>query len=296
MMLEPFKRHDGVQSRAITAENPNGAKGAGGAATRGFSEKAAKWLGQGWKVSPCIEIEPGGTAEIANIEGSGVIRHLWMTVHHSLWRYLILRIYWDGAEAPAVEVPVGDFFCNGWTEFSQVSSSMIAANPMGGFNSYWQMPFRNRARITIENLAIDPANLYYQVDYTVQEVGSSDLYFYAQWRRSNPVSDGIHEILTGVHGAGNYVGTYIAWQSNSPGWWGEGELKIYLDGDGEFPTICGTGTEDYFGGAWNFDVPGRGYTEFSTPYLGLNQVLRPDGLYRSQQRFGLYRWHIQDPI
>ena len=100
----------------------------------------------------------------------------------------------------------------------------------------------------------------------------------------------------GVTGKGHYVGTYVAWAVNSPGWWGEGEVKFYLDGDSDFPTIVGTGTEDYFGGAYAFDVPGKGYTEFSTPYLGMPQVLRPDGLYDSQQRFGMYRWHVPDPI
>lgn len=100
----------------------------------------------------------------------------------------------------------------------------------------------------------------------------------------------------GIEGAGQYVGTYIAWGVNSNGWWGEGEIKFYLDDDSEYPTICGTGTEDYFGGAWNFDIPGKGYTEFSTPYLGMPQVIKPDGLYISQQRFGMYRWHLLDPI
>ena len=92
------------------------------------------------------------------------------------------------------------------------------------------------------------------------------------------------------------MGTYIAWGVNNSGWWGEGEVKFYLDGDHDFPTICGTGTEDYFGGAWNFEYPPGEYGEFSAPYSGLPQILRPDGLYRSQQRFGLYRWHIMDPI
>ena len=96
--------------------------------------------------------------------------------------------------------------------------------------------------------------------------------------------------------AGAYCGTYLAVGTNGPGWWGEGEVKFYLDGDDEYPSICGMGTEDYFGGAWDFDVPGHGYTVFSAPFLGLNQVIRPDGLYNSQQRFGMYRWHGPDPI
>lgn len=285
-----------LTSRAITAENLEGAKGAGGMATTGFSERAASRLGPGWKVSPCIEIPPGEVAEIADITGSGVIQHIWMTTHFSLWRSLVLRMFWEGESAPAVEVPYGDFFCNGWNVFSQVSSQMVAANPHGGFNSYWQMPFASGARITLENVGHDPANVYYQVDYGLGEIAQDSLRFHAQWRRSRFVTDGVHTILDTVSGRGRYVGTYLAWQSNSPGWWGEGELKFYLDGDDAYPTICGTGTEDYFGGAWNFDVPGAGYTEFTTPYLGLNQVLAPDGLYRSQQRFGMYRWHVADAI
>ena len=108
-------------------------------------------------------------------------------------------------------------------------------------------------------------------------------------------------ILDGVSGRGHYVGTYVAWGVNNSGWWGEGEIKFFLDGD-EWPTICGTGTEDYFCGAYNFDAGTvdptfpRAYIEFTTPYAGLPQVIRPDGTYQSQQRFGLYRWHIMDPI
>jgi hypothetical protein len=120
-------------------------------------------------------------------------------------------------------------------------------------------------------------------------------YLHAQFRRSNPLPDRQPQSILEVAGRGHYVGTYLAWGTNSPGWWGEGEVKFFLDGD-VHPSIAGTGTEDYFGGAWNFDVPGRGYTEYSTPYLGMPQVLRPDGLYQSQQRFGLYRWHVPDPI
>jgi hypothetical protein len=106
----------------------------------------------------------------------------------------------------------------------------------------------------------------------------------------------VHTLLDGVRGRGHYVGTYLAWGVNNTGWWGEGEMKFYLDGDGEFPTICGTGTEDYFGGAWNFEHPRGEYGAYCTPFLGLPQVIKPDGLYRSQQRFGMYRWHIPDPI
>ncbi len=295
--LGSLARLSPAQTRSISAENPTGAKGQGARATEGTGAHAARELGLGWKVSPSIHLAPGETRTLALIDGPGAIQHLWLTTPKTNWRRLLLRCYWDGDPAPAVEVPVGDFFCNGWGQFSQVSSLPIAANPHGGFNSYWEMPFRASARLTIENLAPEEVTLYYQVDYTLTEVEPDRAYFHAQWRRSNPLAYGaVHTLLDGVTGSGHYVGTYLAWGVNNSGWWGEGEIKFYLDGDQDFPTICGTGTEDYFGGAWNFDVPGQGYTPFLTPFLGLCQVLRPDGLYQSQQRFGLYRWHIMDPI
>ncbi|NGN66892.1 DUF2961 domain-containing protein [Streptomyces sp. A7024] len=295
--LDGLAHRSTAVTRSISAENFTGAKGAGGMATEGTGAQAASRLGRGWKVSPSIDIAAGETAVLADIEGPGTIKHIWCTTApHAAWRQTLLRLYWEGEEMPAVEVPLGDFFCNGWNRFSQVSSIPVAANPNGGFNCYWPMPFRRKARITLENLAAEQMTLYYQVDYELGEVADEASYFHAQWRRSNPVADGIHTLLAGVEGAGQYVGTYLAWAVNSPGWWGEGELKFFLDGDDEWPTICGTGTEDYFGGAWNFDVPGQGYTEFTTPYLGMNQVLKPDGLYDSQQRFGMYRWHVADPI
>lgn len=290
-------RLSGARTRSISAENQTGEKGKGGMATAGTGALAARDLGPGWKISPSIAIAPGQTAVLADVTGSGAIQHLWLTTHYKNWRRLLLRLYWEGDERPAVEAPVGDFFCNGWGEFSQVSSVPVAVNPNGGFNSYWEMPFRRRARITLESLSPEDAVVYYQVTYTLTDVPDDAAYFHAQWRRSNPLPEKeVHPLLDAIQGSGQYVGTYLAWGVNNTGWWGEGEIKFYLDGDADYPTICGTGTEDYFGGAWNFDVPGQGYTAFSTPYLGLSQIIRPDGLYRSQQRFGMYRWHVRDPI
>jgi hypothetical protein len=299
MPLDPrdIARLRNVTTRSISPENFDGAKGGGGRATEGTGAYAARDLGPGWKISPSVIIGSGSTFPIATMDGPGVITHLWLTTPRDRWRTLVLRAYWDQAAEPAVEVPIGDFFANGWGRFALVSSSMIAANPHGGFNSYWPMPFKRSAQLTVENIGDADATLYYQITYEtdrdVEELG----YLHAQFRRENPLPLGnTHVILDGVAGHGHYVGTYLAWGVNNPGWWGEGELKIYLDGDDDYPTICGTGTEDYFGGAWNFDVPGRGYAEYSTPYLGMPQVIRPDGLYQSQQRFGLYRWHVLDPI
>lgn len=295
--LGSLPRLSRAKSRSISAENPTGGKGKGGMALAGTGAECARELGQGWKISPSIIIAPYSVVTLADIRESGVIQHIWMTCFPAAWRFLVLRFYWDGEENPSIEVPFGDFFCNGWCERCNISSLPIAVNPAGGMNSYWVMPFRNSAKITIENLGDEPTVLYYQIDYSLTDVPEDVAYFHAEWRRDNPLKyKEVHTILDGVRGQGHYVGTYIAWGVHNNGWWGEGEVKFYIDGDKEFPTICGTGTEDYFGGAWNFEHPKGEYGIFSTPFLGLPQVIKPDGLYQSQQRFGMYRWHIMDPI
>jgi hypothetical protein len=290
-----------AKTRSISAENPNGEKGNGGMATEGLGANAARDLGQTWKISPAVKIEPKQVYTVAEIEGPGAIQHIWMSPSPAANnRFSILRFYWDGESEPSVEVPVGDFFASGWGRYGQVSSLAVCANPARGFNSYWQMPFRKSARITMENVGAEPLILYYQVDYTLTEVPNAMGYFHAQFRRSNPLpykTD--HVILDGVKGWGQYVGTYMAWGVHNTGWWGEGEIKFFIDGDSKFPTICGTGTEDYFCGSHDFEVGpenARHYQEFTTPYSGLSLVIRPDGLYDSQQRFSLYRWHIMDPV
>jgi len=298
MHLGNLSRLSNAETRSISAENPTGERGRGGLATEGTGAIPGRELGQGWKISPSINIAGLETVTLANIDGPGALQHIWLTVHPTHWRRLVFRFYWDGEESPSVETPVGDFFCNGWCERCNVNSGPIAVNPAGGFNSYWEMPFRKHARIEIENLSPDPVlGFYYQIDYTLTDVPDNCAYFHAQWRRSNPLVAGdVHTLLEGVSGGGHYVGTYIAYGVNNTGWWGEGEIKFYLDGDGEWPTICGTGTEDYFGGAWNFEFPAGQYGAFSTQWLGMPQVIIADGLYRSQQRFGMYRWHVMDPI
>ena len=287
-----------AETRSISAENFNGAKGQGGMATEGTGAVAARELGQGWKISPSINIDGSATVTLAEIDGPGAIQQIWLTVHPDHWRKLVLRAYWDDEETPSVETPIGDFFCNGWAERCNITSLAVCVNPAGGFNCYWEMPFRHKARITVENLSPDEIRgFYYQINYTLTDVPEDRAYFHAQWRRSNPLAYmEVHTLLDGVQGQGHYVGTYLAWQVNNTGWWGEGEIKFFMDGDQEWPTICGTGTEDYFGGAWNFEFPKGEYGVFSSPYSGMPQVIKPDGLYRSQARFGMYRWHIVDPI
>ncbi len=287
-----------AKTRSISPENFNGEKGAGGMAKEGTGAQAARELGQGWKVSPSVKIKPKDIFTIAEISGPGAIQQMWMTPSGH-WRYAILRFYWDGESAPSVEVPIGDFFANGWCQLAPVVSLPVCANPGNGFNSYWEMPFRKSCRITVENIAEEELVLYYQVNYTLTDVPEDAAYFHAQFRRVNPLPyKQVYTILDGVKGWGQYVGTYMAWGVNNNGWWGEGEIKFFIDGDGEFPTICGTGTEDYFCGSYGFEHPKtRQYIEFSTPYTGMPQVIRPDGTgVNANQRFGLYRWHIMDPI
>jgi hypothetical protein len=295
--LSNLSRLSKAKTRSISPENFTGEKGKAGMATTGTGENAARELGKGWKVSPSVRIQKGTVFTMAEIDGPGAIQHIWMTPTGK-WRSLIFRIYWDGEDQPSVEVPVGDFFGNGWGTFAPISSLPVAVNPGSAFNSYWEMPFRKTCRMTMENIGEKDITLYYQVDYTLTDVPRDVGYFHAQFRRVNPLPyKSVYTILDGVKGWGQYVGTYLAWGVNNNGWWGEGEIKFYIDGDGEYPTICGTGTEDYFCGSYDFEnQTTHQYQEFNSPYSGLAQVIRPDGLYNSQQRFGLYRWHIADPI
>jgi D-arabinan exo alpha-(1,3)/(1,5)-arabinofuranosidase (non-reducing end) len=209
---------------------------------------------------------------------------------------VILRAYWDDQAQPSIECPLGDFFGVGWGPFAQISSLPVAVNPNNGLNCFWPMPYQRNARLTLENRGPEAFICYYQINYALTPVATDAGYFHAQFRRVNPLPyRTVYTVLEGVSGQGHYVGTYLAAGVTNSGWWGEGEIKFFVDGDEEFPTICGTGTEDYFGGAYDWDVNGT-YVTYTGPFLGMHQVLRPDGLYRSQMRFGMYRWHVMDPI
>ncbi len=277
-----------AESRSISAENPRGEKG-GGAREEPSPESPASELGKGWKVRPCITLEKGTSVTLADIQGPGVIHHIWMTISDKAYGDCLLRFYWDSEETPSIEVPVGDFFCNGHALRCKINSLPVAVNPTGGFNCYLPMPFRSRAMITIENQhREDIGGFYYQIDYSLTDIPDEAAYLHAQWRRSMTSRDNPeHIILDGVKGRGHYIGTYLAWTQFSDGWWGEGEVKFFIDGDKEHPTICGTGTEDYFGGAWCF-----GET-YSTAFLGYPLWQKEPG---QVPKHGLYRWHIMDPV
>ncbi|MCY2950770.1 MAG: DUF2961 domain-containing protein [Planctomycetota bacterium] len=288
-----------AQSRSICPENFTGEKGRAAMSVDGPAKNAARDLGQGWKVSPFVIIKPKTIFTLADITGPGAIQHIWMTPTGN-WRHSIIRFYWDDEPNPSIECPVGDFFSCALGSYAQINSLAICVNPGSAFNCYWPMPFRKKAKVTFENLDDKEMTLYYQIDYALAKVPADSAYLHAQFRREDPLNQkGLYTILDNIKGKGQYVGTYLAWEVHSPGWWGEGEIKFYLDGDKDFPTIAGTGTEDYFCGSYNFEnSKTKLYQPFSTPYAGLAQVLPLDieNQYKPGQRFSLYRWHIADPI
>ena len=297
-MLNNLTLKKNIRTFSVCAENPTGEKGKGGMAETGSASYAARELGQGWKVNPYVVVEPGQTAVLADIKGQGAIKHIWITDSSVRGRLMILRIYFDGAKTPSVECPLSDFFCSAnYTEHRQLSSLCVCVNPNRALNCYFEMPYFKSFRVEIENTdTLRASNVYYQIDCEEKEISPDSLYFHAQFRRVNPLPYmQPYTILDNIKGKGQYIGTYMHWGVKSNGWWGEGEIKFYIDGDTDFPSICGTGTEDYFCGAYNFDVGGK-YTEFSTPYSGLSKVSQTTESYLSQRYFNMYRWHIQDPI
>ncbi len=283
----PFIKN--AKTLSISAENPCGEVG-GGAKEIPTADNPAYNLGKGWKVRPCITLPKSSITTIAEISGAGIINHIWITVNEKAYRDCIIRFFWDNEKTPSIEVPLGDFFANGHGLRYNVNSLPVVVNPSGGFNCYWQMPFREKCLITIENQRWeDISGFFYQVTYSMCDVPDDISYFHAQWRRSLTSKDNPqHIILDDIRGQGHYVGTFLAWTQLSNGWWGEGEVKFFIDEDKEYPTICGTGTEDYFGGAWGF-----GDTTYSTMFLGYPFARKIAG---EVPKHCLYRWHILDPI
>lgn len=295
IMLNYLWNNRDVESRSISAENPDGEKGKGGMATEGCNAGCARELGQGWKVNPFSSVPANTEKVIADIKGSGMIKHIWFVpFYENNVRTLIIRFYWDDDSEPAVECPLDDFFASANKEYWQLSSIAICRNPKNGMNCYWEMPFKKSCRITLENITSRDLGIAFQIDYDLCKVPDDALYFHAQFRRSNPTPYKQNfTILDNITGKGCYVGTYMNYGIFNNGWWGEGEIKFFLDGDGEFPTICGTGTEDYFCGSYNFDYDG--YKSFSGPYTGF-YVWETDKTYVTTKRFSLYRWHISDAV
>jgi len=282
-----------ARTRSISAENPTGEKGKGGMAIPNPAEpkpaasaRAADDLGQGWKVRPFLRVNAGETVTLMNVDGPGVIQHIWMV--EGLSRAHVLRFYWDKETTPSIEVPVPDFFAVGHERFARVNSQAVVVNPRNALNCYWPMPFRKHVRITFTNEADKDLHLLaFQIDYAETEIPENAAYLHAQWRRSVTSEENPYVILDGVKGKGRYVGTFLAWTQLSKGWFGEGEIKFYLDGDTKFPTICGTGTEDYFCGSYGFPQA------YSSAYTG---TVLPSNDAEIPGYWSLYRWHILDPI
>ena len=285
-----------AKTRSISPENITGEKGQGSRTELedGNAKKAAQKLGKGWKVNPYLFIQPGETAVLAEADGPGIINHIWLTPARDREdRLRILRFYWDDEEYPSVEVPLGDFFCNAWDHENQsnINSFPVSVNPLNGFNSFWQMPFRKKFKITLENKADTRTRIFYQVDYTLTDVPENAAYFHAQFRRNNPVKfKDPYVIVDNIKGKGHYVGTFLAHGTNDKGWWGEGEIKFYMDGDTDYPTINGTGEEDYFLGSWGYakinDDGSTQYSDYHTPFAGFFQVKNAGP---NVARFGQYR-------
>jgi hypothetical protein len=240
-------------------------------------------------------IPPGQTLELGRIEGHGRITHIWFTIAAESTdhlRELVFRIYWDGADKPAVACPLGDFFGLGFGKYVEYKSAPIAIGGIKALNCYWPMPFAKGARLTLTNEGAQTINsCYFNIDYRLDEQPTQDIrYFHTQYRQAHPAPQGKDYLILETKGSGHFVGCFMSVLANSNGWWGEGNDKFYVDGATK-PTIEGTGSEDYFCGAWDFQHA------FWNPYNGVPYY---DNLEKGGERRGIlntcYRWHILDPV
>jgi len=260
-----------------------------------------------------VAVEPGQTATLLDTTGAGVVTHLWFTINspdRMHLKNLVLRAWWDGESSPSVEVPIGDFFGLGLGEYYTYQSELLAVAPMKAMNAYFKMPFATAARITVTNEGkVATRSLYFAIDYVTLASIPGDLgRFHAQYRQAAPCkgwtddwtsngSPGINErknlngegnyVYLEATGKGHFVGVTHAVEQNQEGWFGEGDDMIFIDGD-TLPTINGTGTEDYFNGAWDF-----GGQPFANMHQGAPFTVDPE---RIGGRYCLYRWHTESPI
>lgn len=307
-MLEKLPFVHGTPTRQISAENPTGKKGGACLWDPNPDDPflphsgASVDLGRGWKVRPFIKLTPGETAVLADIEGPGCINEFFITVDSERYSELVLRMYWDHEEKPSVECPLGAFFAMGHDSVHHaVVSVPVVVGPRAACSCYWQMPFRKHARITLTHDGFEPIGcVAYRILYKLHDIKDGAAYFHAQWRRGRTTLEKpLYTILDGVEGRGVYVGTYLAWNATASDWWGEGEVKFYIDGDDEFPTMADNGTEDYFGGSFGFSSfnsnnVGNDEQPFCAPYFGM--PLAHTQAATGPRKFSLYRWHLYDSI
>jgi hypothetical protein len=276
-----FKLRTDVQTRWASPENTRGEKGRGGRSNAGR------------KGSPCIGVVPGAVHTLAKTEGSGTIRRIWMTLSDrspEVMRSVQLDFAWDGADVPSFSVPFGDFFGHPLGRVTPLHSSLFS-NPEGrSFNCFIPMPFKTGMEVTLRNLGEATFMCYYDIDYTIGDTHGDDAgYFFALFGRRRQGDEGVdYDILPRIEGKGRFLGANVGVNVDTDRylttWWGEGEARIYLDGDHEHPTLCGTGTEDYIGTAWDLEEP------YSTPFQGCPLVDF------DRQEFGFYRYHVPDPV
>jgi hypothetical protein len=283
MSSDPSRIDLRLDSRAVTFENPTGERGAGGKA------------GRGRKGAPSRVIKAGERVDLADIEGPGTLRHIWMTFPPAppgQMRGLVLEVFYDGRPDPSISVPCLDFFGLPLGRPVPYSSELASAHEGRGFNAYFPMPFRKRVRVQIVNHGRRETTLFYQIDYTLEpEIPEESGYLHATFRRENPTKllrDFIIE--RGLEGPGRWLGCNMGIRVLDGGiWYGEGEVKVFRDGDHDAPTICGTGLEDYVGSAW-------GMGPHAARYAGAPLIVRASGGGPNPDWVGLYRWHVADPI
>jgi hypothetical protein len=283
--LDPSRIDLDLDSRAVTFENPTGARGAGGS------------LFGGRKGAPSRRIEPGEKVVLADLEGPGTIRHVWMTfppARPERMRALVLEVFYDGAPEPSISAPALDFFGLPHGRPAPYVSALLSAQESRGFNAYLPIPFRRRIRIELSNASPRPTVLYYQLDYTLERNLSAETgLLHVSFRRENPtVLKRDFTIAEGLRGPGRFLGCSVGVRTLPQkhfAWYGEGELKIFKDGDGTLPTICGTGLEDYVGTAW-------GMGSHFALYGGVPLDLRAPESGPMPDFVSFYRWHVVDPV
>lgn len=277
LVSEPFDLGTGLQSRSISFENPTGAKGAGG--------MVASPLGVGRKGAPARMIASGETVQLCDIQATGTIRHIWATTFNMppIFRSVVIRVYWEGQEHPSIEAPLGDFFGFAHGKVVAYQSAVHSVGEAAALNFWLPMPFNKRARITLTNEAPFAVPFFYQIDYTIGDTHPQNFgRMHVSFHRENPTTlKRDFELLSKRTGRGRLIGSVIGVRTERTQWWGEGEMKAYLDGDTEFPTICGTGSEDYVGLSFGMQ---------QTPFQYLGCSLNEKGF------ISMYRWHLPDPI
>jgi hypothetical protein len=280
VLNEPLFLYQDIETRWNSFENPTSEKGTGGSENKGA------------KGHPYDYLKAGESKELMNVKGSGIITRMWFTIRErspEMLRSLKIEMFWDGVDKPAVSAPFGDFFGNGLGRLVAHENALFA-NPEGrSFNCYIPMPFKTGARVVITNEgSTDLTMLFYDINFVkIKKWNPDNLYFHCFWNRDTATVPGVdYTILPRIEGRGRFLGVSFGVMANPlyrKSWWGEGEVKMYLDGDGDLPTLVGTGTEDYVGTAW-------GQGAYINRYTGCPVADT------EKDHWAFYRFHVPDPV